>query len=255
MVEKIPLCYKKPDHPERHQVAIYGEALSDDEVSLALFISRGVFYHACARAENSEGYLPHSYRGVFLQDPVLKAYVDGCSVCGEGMFAVELLNWIDGTMQERARQVASRGIPEGHGMTLGAAFFRGGVSPLTAWDNALKFRDSSSGIALRQNFAYLLELAKKDDKLLLKYEIDQIDKQLINVTASVKGCYLGEPKQEKVFLSLMPSFVGAAFEMLPERLKRSIRRAENLSVSQWSPYQIIFGSYLGLPIKSQRTIN
>ncbi len=254
-VNKIPLCYRDPAHPDRHAVRTYGDfrpRLTEDEISVALFVSRGVFYQACTKASNLEGYLPHSCRGYLLQDEGLREIVDYCALCTNEISATQVLEWVDSTVYERARAVATRGLPQGKGMSVGGSFFRGTASPLAAWESAIAFREGPSGIELRQHFRGLLDLAAQDDKIRINQALVEIDKQLVTATIHVKGCLDTPPAEERLVLDALPWWGKAAHYMLPESAKGALRKALFASLTNKSPYQMLFDAYLKAPRHDSR---
>jgi hypothetical protein len=247
---RTPLCYKDVQHPERDRIVSAAQlariSLHDDEIPIALFLSRGLFYQSVALAESGWSYLPHSFRNVLLRDTSAQAAALICSATTT-IDAENVLSELDAVFLKRVAQVAKVPEPMYKCISIGAALLRKSRSPRTAIELALEFRDTTQGKAVREYFRHLIQLGRGGRFVDIKAHIAELDKSLRDAVLHKFGyCENNEFGDEKVAIGLsgpLKDVTEAALALLPATKRAAITRILHTPLTPPSGFQVLFSYY------------
>lgn len=230
----------------------HGLQLRDEEVELALFLHRGLFYQSRVRSQAADGwsYLPHHYRAAVLQDVpcgVLSALcADEVTMGPAAISPTELLETLDARFFRQVT-LAARVPPRKAGYAIGTAFLAARFHAADAVSEALWFRATDKGEQLRAIFRELVVLGQDSNIQGIERQLQQLERELANEARHIYGTGSEPDRKSDFLIDLTGTWKGVVqplLSMVPLRVRDAVTRALYTSVPR-SGFQILFRKYVG----------
>lgn len=241
---KVPEIYGSDNYMYRSKFEQLNSKfdLNEEQLQVAMFIHRGLFYLSHVFSKEGYSYLPHGNRASFLMDEKLNlmAYViSGCNNYKYRIDANNISTRIDEVIRsKRGRAIGSTQISLS---AIGGAFVhKHGIE--NAFVKAMEFRNSPSGIEVRQHFSCLVQSGLKPDNISLNIELVKISKEIDDITKAYLGGIASEITESLQLVGL-PKWAEYLASKLPSKVQSSAVKAAHKVVAP-SGYQLIFSNYL-----------
>ncbi len=246
---KLPSFFKVPDSYSSNQyyyLEDFNEKnknynLNDDELSVAMFIHRGIFYLSHSFKNNYSSYLPHSNRASFLTDDELslQSYLIANSNDRKNIYRVSA-----GNIQKQIEEIIEIKRKESIGSSpftlngIGGAFIhRFGVS--NAFEEALSFRETAKGEEVRELFRSLVYSGGNSDNVSITMVLKQLSKEIDSMIKSK----LGGDIIDQIQFSDLPFWSKYLANFIPQNLSKKLVKGTNIVVRP-SGFQMIFNQYI-----------
>lgn len=261
---RLPNMYSDPEHPDRMEFlkATDGLCSTEEEVSLAMFVGRGLYYQSDALL-NDLSYIPHRYRSPFLTIPRIAKHSLIAAICAQAPkhqpdFGRQTMNALDSVFEEELS--ASIGEQwDGHFGGIATAFLSGaGMNPRRAWENVMNFRQSTQGREVREAFADLVRLNAEGRALQSRARIEEIRQQLMAIQRHKYGHSTRSRRTDIATESLVNTLadnfsflVRPIRSLIPLSVYEKVIQIGNVSIGQ-TGFQLIFRTAVdSLPARHQ----
>ncbi len=255
----LPEAYKAPEYYERTAFieTAYSEGIqvSESQLNLAMFLSRGLFYRSTSLERNGISYLPHFWRSYLLAQPSTASLSLACSpAIGPKITPIsshELIQDIDGIFRQHLQSALHvEGLEAGAALP-GAFLNKNHDNASAAFLDILRFRDTPAGKKVRSEMRKLLTVADGSDKQALKARLELLGADLRNIQREITGRasrphpnseLLREAGDKKIVLLLE-----RIWDLVPPSTQETLSRIANFNFNK-SGFQLIFSYYF--PITS-----
>lgn len=192
---RIPLVYSSERYHDRREFISLNEKynlnLQGEQLALAMFLHRGMFYQSRVFSEDGWSYLPHSHRAYLLSLPEIISMSIMCDDDSyfdlrEPITGTDILKIIDEHFQRELRN-AMKVKPIPVGAALGASFMQIHYEAYRAFSEALSFRESAYGQRIREQFRELINLGNVSNRQGIENRVREIDQSLQNEARSHFG--------------------------------------------------------------------
>jgi hypothetical protein len=252
---RIPLTYKSEDYRDLNafnELNVEGNFnLDKEELAIAMFLHRGLFYQSRVCSEDGWSYLPHSYRAHLLSIPE----IIGMSVmCDDNdnyfnfrdvITGTEILRSIDEHFQQELNKaIKLKPIPAG--TAIGASFTQMYGDAYRAFTEALSFRYSKYGENIREQFRELVTLGRASNRQGIENRLQDIDRSLRNEARSHFGAAWTPDPSSTYSLNLIGSWkaiVEPIINYLPRDFREGASKFLNKQFNR-NGFQILFSRYL-----------
>jgi hypothetical protein len=251
---RIPLAYKSEDYRDLSRFdELNSEGnfnLNKEELAVAMFLHRGMFYQSRVCSQDGWSYLPHSYRAHLLRIPEIIGMTVMCD--GDTYFelrdvitGVEILRSIDEHFQQELNKaIKLKPIPVG--TALGASFMQMHDEAYSAFTEALSFRYSKYGENIRKQFRELVALGSVSNRQGIENRILNIDRSLRNEARSYFGAaWTPDPNSTYVlnFIGSWKALIEPIINYLPMPFQEGATKFLNKQFNR-NGFQILFSRYL-----------
>lgn len=195
--------------------------LDERELGLAMFLHRGLFYRALSYSYEGFAYMPHSYRGMLLDDPDLEVVSKGLAL-QETPFDMKPIHPKD--IMDDLGKVVSRNLEAINikdmpaRIAIGRAFFQG--YEVEAFEWAMKFRESDYGVGIRESFRDMVAKGTEGNVEAVRGRVEDFNSQLLNA----RKRFLGTDGRDSYMLPEWSFKFLKEFEGVGKTLARAIPR-------------------------------
>lgn len=251
---RVPLAYQSEDYRDRSSFIALNQGerfgLNEEQLAVAMFLHRGLFYQSRICSEDGWSYLPHSYRAYFLSIPE----VIGLSImCDDESFfylqepitGTEILRNIDEHFQRELGKVIKMK-PTPVGTAIGASFMQMHRQPYRAFCEALSFRESRQGENVREQFRGLVDLGISSNRQGIENRIREIDKSLRNEARNRFGTAWSPDPNATYAINLVGSWksiIEPLIDYLPMNFREGATKFLYKQINR-NGFQILFSNYL-----------
>jgi len=215
--------------------------LSYDELSVAMFIHRGIFYLSHTFKHHGSSYLPHSNRASFLTDDELslQSYLIANNDDRKKIYGVSA-----GNIQKKIEKIIETKRKESIGTSpftlngIGGAFIhKYGIS--NAFEEALSFRETAKGEEVRKLFRNLVYAGSNSDNVSITVILKQLSKEIDSMIKSK----LGGDIIDQIQFSELPFWSKYLASFIPQKLSKTLVKGTNIVVRP-TGFQMIFDQYI-----------
>jgi hypothetical protein len=251
---RVPLAYKSDDYKDFPDFCALNEEkefnLNRDELAVAMFLHRGVFYQSRVCSKDGWSYLPHSYRAHLLAIPEIIALTVMCDDdtyfnLRDGIRGVEILRTIDEHFQQELKK-AIKLKPVSVGTAIGASFMQMQGTPYRAYTEALSFRSSRHGEDIRNQFQELVVLGRESNRQGIENRMLEIDRSLQSEARSRFGAAWTADPNSTYAMNLIGSWkaiIEPIVSYLPVDFREGVSKFLNKQFNR-NGFQILFSRYL-----------
>jgi hypothetical protein len=251
---RTPQAYRRSDYHDRRSFEARRSqypSLSDEDIALAMFLHRGVFYQSYALSTEGVCYLPHSYRSILLG--AAGGHILGCLAAyyrqtKMGFDAQNIVEAVSKIVFDAA--TALHVLPplvDTPIRSIGAAFLAMFQDPEAALMEALEFRDTAPGQALRTQLLELILTASSRGIPATLPARRQIARDIAHTTLHRFGASaVGDLTSQNLLLAQLGPVekpLQAILRVLPEATQAKITKALYTPFSEPSGFQLLFSYY------------
>ena len=216
--------------------------LNEEQLQIAMFIHRGLFYLSHVFSKEGCSYLPHGNRASFLIDEKLSLMsyiISGCNNYKYRVDAKSISDKIDQIIREK-RDCAIGNSKISFSGIGGAFVHKYGIE--NAVIKAIEFRNSSAGVEVRQLFSYMTDSGLKPDNISINSELKKLSKEIDDVTKAYLGGVVSDLSASAQLVGL-PKWAEYLASKLSNKVQSSVVKAAHKVIAP-SGYQLVFRNYL-----------
>jgi hypothetical protein len=250
---KVPAAYKDKEYRDLPPIRVLqkrlGLNLSEEELQLAMFLQRGLFYQSESLQDSELSYLPHSYRACLVSHPEIASLSMACT-----KQIVKQIHPIGGDMlmQEigsvfKSEVVSTFGGSISMAEAIVAPFLiNADQDPKNAFEAVLDFRKTQAGKDIRKKVRELITLGNQANLPGIKERLRSIRKSLQTVQLRNFGYNSSARKDGERLLGMLGGNIKfvlkSLWDLIPLNVRERVSKILNISINP-TGFQVVFSHY------------